>query len=221
MNNFIKRFLTSLIILPISIYLLFSGGVKLNIFLLILFFFSMFEIIYNFKSIYSKLFLSLILILAIYSVNVLANESYRSVYILYYSILICISSDIGGYVFGKIIKGRKLTKISPNKTFSGLFGSYIFSYLALFIFNIYVLEKINDSLNVSILFKFDEILLTFILSSVSQLGDLTISYLKRKDKIKDTGKILPGHGGILDRLDSLMFVVIIAFFFYKSFNYFL
>ena len=108
MNNFIKRFLTSLIILPISIYLLFSGGVKLNIFLLILFFFS----------IYSKLFLSLILILAIYSVNVLANESYRSVYILYYSILICISSDIGGYVFGKIIKGRKLTKISPNKTFS-------------------------------------------------------------------------------------------------------
>tara|TARA_B100000886_G_scaffold332832_1_gene286011 strand:- start:2022 stop:2567 length:546 start_codon:yes stop_codon:yes gene_type:complete len=181
----------------------------------------MYEIIYNFKSIFSKLFLSLILILAIISVNILANESYRSAYILYYSILLCISSDIGGYVFGKIIKGRKLTKISPNKTFSGFFGAYIFSFLALFIFNTYVLEKINDLLNVTVLFNFNEILLTFILSSVSQLGDLTISFLKRKDKIKDSGKILPGHGGILDRLDSLMFVVIAAFFFYKSFNYFL
>ena len=115
--------------------------------------------------------------------------------ILYLVITTCICTDIGGYIFGKIFKGKKLTKYSPNKTYSGVYGSYILSFLTIYIlFNsFYSLEK---------LFIF-----TFITSSVSQFGDIMISFLKRKAKIKDTGNIIPGHGGILDRLDGVIFAL--------------
>ena len=114
--------------------------------------------------------------------------------ILFSLIFCCIASDIGGYVFGKIFKGPKLTKISPNKTFSGALGSIILSYLVLFF--IFFLLKIE--------FSFRIFLISFITSIGCQIGDLFFSYLKRKAKIKDTGKILPGHGGILDRLDGIL-----------------
>ena len=132
---------------------------------------------------------------------------------LYFAILVCIGSDIGGFVFGKIIKGKKLTRISPNKTFSGVFGAYIFSFLFLFIFNTYFLKTVHRSINVSLIYGINEILVTIIFSTLAQLGDLSISYLKRIDKIKDTGKIFPGHGGLFDRIDSLMFVIIVSYIF--------
>jgi len=120
---------------------------------------------------------------------------------LIYSILITINSDIGGLVFGKIFKGRKLTKISPKKTISGSIGSFIFS-LALIPYFLQYISNINI---ISI------ITITLIISLAAQMGDLFISFLKRKAKVKDTGDLLPGHGGFLDRIDGLLFAIPISF----------
>ena len=114
---------------------------------------------------------------------------------------ICIFSDIGGYVFGKVIGGKKLTKISPNKTISGSLGSFIFSILPVLFFNL------QKYIGVSFEVLSIDIALCLIVSLVCQLGDLLISYFKRLNKVKDTGTILPGHGGLLDRIDGLIFAI--------------
>ena len=114
---------------------------------------------------------------------------------------ICIFSDIGGYVFGKVIGGKKLTKISPNKTISGSLGSFIFSILPALLFNL------QNYTGVSFEVLSINIALCLIVSLVCQLGDLLISYFKRLNKVKDTGTILPGHGGLLDRIDGLIFAI--------------
>ena len=116
-----------------------------------------------------------------------------------YVICICFFTDIGGYVVGKIVGGKKLSKISPNKTISGTLGSFLFSIFPLIFF--LNMDYLNFTLNMS------NILYCLMISLVSQLGDLSVSFLKRKAKIKDTGKILPGHGGVLDRLDGIIFAV--------------
>ena len=116
---------------------------------------------------------------------------------LLYSILIAIMSDIGGLVFGKIFKGKKLTKISPNKTISGSIGSFIFSMSLSPFFYKYQIDQ-----NLLSIF-----LITITISLTSQLGDLFISFLKRRAKVKDTSDILPGHGGILDRIDGIIFAI--------------
>ena len=132
---------------------------------------------------------------------------------LLYILSICICSDIGGYVIGKKIGGTKLTKISPNKTVSGSIGSFCFSVVPLLIFNNFDKSEYLYSIN-NFLFCLE-------LSLVCQLGDLFISYLKRKAKVKDTGKILPGHGGILDRIDGIIFAVPFAYIYTTGLiNYF-
>jgi len=128
------------------------------------------------------------------------NDNIPDIWILY-PLLISISSDVGGLLFGKTFKGKKLTKISPNKTISGSIGSFIFSLSLIPIF-------LNQLLDYSLL---TIILITIFISLVSQLGDLFISYLKRKTKIKNTGDILPGHGGFLDRVDGIIFALPIGF----------
>ena len=122
-------------------------------------------------------------------------------------ISICFFTDIGGYVFGKIIGGKKLSKISPNKTISGVYGSFIFSLIPLMII-------INfDYLDIE--FDLKNIIFCLLISLISQLGDLFISLIKRKAKTKDTGNLLPGHGGILDRLDGIIFAVPFSYFLLK------
>ena len=116
-----------------------------------------------------------------------------------YILLVCIFSDIGGYFVGKNIGGKRLTKISPNKTISGSIGSFIFSTFPLLFF--YNFNAIDYPITIS------NIIFCLQISLVSQLGDLFISYFKRKAKIKDTGKILPGHGGLLDRVDGIIFAL--------------
>ena len=129
---------------------------------------------------------------------------------------ICIFSDIGGFVIGKSIGGRKLTKISPNKTISGSIGSFVFSLLPLTIFTLVLEIEIRFSLEIdSILFL---IFLSLFLSLVCQLGDLVISLLKRKANLKDTGSILPGHGGLLDRIDGVIFVLPVAYILFDIAN---
>ena len=130
-----------------------------------------------------------------------------------YALSICICSDIGGYIIGKNIGGKKLTKISPNKTISGSLGSFCFSMLPLLVFS--NLDKFEYYL-----YSIDNFLFCLKVSLVCQLGDLFVSYFKRKAKVKDTGRILPGHGGILDRIDGIIFAVPFVFMSIVGFNNF-
>jgi len=116
-----------------------------------------------------------------------------------YFISICFFTDIGGYIFGKIIRGKKLTSISPNKTISGTIGSFIFSLIPLILFSNLNYPNLEFGIN--------NLIFCLTISLISQIGDLSISYLKRRTNIKDTGKILPGHGGMLDRLDGIIFAL--------------
>ena len=138
----------------------------------------------------------------VYLIFVIESDHLNLKMYLLYSVLVAIMSDIGGLVSGKIFKGKKLTKISPNKTISGAIGSLIFSML-LIPFNYKILFNEN-LLNIFVI--------TIIISIVSQLGDLFISFLKRKANVKDTSDILPGHGGILDRIDGIIFTIPVGFF---------
>ena len=121
------------------------------------------------------------------------NVSWNLIFI----ITICILSDIGGYIFGKTFKGKKLTKISPNKTYSGMYGSFLLTILFSLVYS-YSISFIDLEI---ILFT------SIVISAICQIGDLFISYLKRKAKLKDTGNILPGHGGLLDRIDGILFAL--------------
>ena len=163
---------------------------------------------YLLKKFNSK-FLILNIIAFCYVFFIFCNLSYEihksegAVFFLYI-ISICFFTDIGGYVFGKIIGGKKLSKISPNKTISGTVGSFIASIVPLIL-----------SLNLNYLeleFNLKNIAFCLLISSTSQLGDLFVSFVKRKAKIKDTGNILPGHGGVLDRLDGIIFAVPFSYF---------
>ena len=151
----------------------------------------------------SLLYLSL-LVFFIFSI-----ESYYlnlKIYLLY-SVFVAILSDIGGLVFGKTFKGKKLTKISPNKTISGSIGSFVFSLILIPLFYEELIKY-----NFIIL-----VLITIIISLTSQLGDLFISYLKRKAKIKNTSDILPGHGGFLDRVDGIIFAIPVGILLFNLF----
>jgi phosphatidate cytidylyltransferase len=125
------------------------------------------------------------------------NDPYLKIHILYL-FFVCMTSDVGGYIFGKIFKGKKLTKISPNKTVSGSAGSFILSIILVPIFYL----SFNNFNNI-----FDLILISITVSSFCQLGDLFISYLKRSAKVKDTSNVLPGHGGLLDRIDGMLLAI--------------
>ena len=115
--------------------------------------------------------------------------------------MICVFSDIGGYVFGKTFGGKKLTKISPNKTISGSIGSFILSYIGFFVIYLYFSDLLFVRLQIEAL-----VFIPFFISLICQLGDLFISYYKRRAKIKNTGNLIPGHGGLLDRIDGMIFV---------------
>ena len=125
--------------------------------------------------------------------------------VLIYSILISIMSDIGGLIIGKILKGKKLTKISPNKTISGAIGSFIFSLFLLPFFNNYFINHEILSL----------LIITLSISLISQIGDIFISFIKRKARVKDTSDILPGHGGFLDRIDGIIFAIPMGFLLFR------
>ncbi len=151
------------------------------------------QILRFFYKSFSLLYLSALVFLII-SVKLINLNLY---FVLLYSLLIAIMSDIGGLIVGKIFKGKKLSKISPNKTISGSLGSFIFS---LFLIPFFLKYFINYNILTIILF-------TIVISLASQLGDLLISLLKRKAKVKDTSDLLPGHGGVLDRIDSIIFAI--------------
>jgi len=204
MTNLQKRILTSLVILPLSIFFVVKGGYLLILFLIFVLFAGIHELYSVFKRKKYIIFLSLILILSLLSIYYLRENSW---FFLYMALVASISSDVGGYIFGKVFKWKKLTKISPKKTFSGVFGAYFLSILGVLIYREIYLQ---NYLGLDVVINFRILFLTIIFSTTAQIGDLIISYFKRLEKIKDTGKILPGHGGIFDRIDGLMFVSILA-----------
>jgi phosphatidate cytidylyltransferase len=227
-KNLLKRIITSIILLILLFFINFSHQ---YIFILSILFLGI-VICIEANNIFSKLislqsekkkslsktfnskFFILNMMTFFYIFFVFCNLSYEihrseGPFFFLYIISICFFTDIGGYVFGKLIGGKKLSKISPNKTISGTIGSFIFSIVPLVIF-----------LNLGYLnLKFDSntIIVCLLVSLVSQLGDLFISFFKRKAKIKDTGKILPGHGGVLDRVDGIIFAIPFTYFLLKLF----
>ena len=204
-KEFEKRLLSSIILIPISIFFIIKGSVFFIFFLSVLFLATSYEWLkMNKKNDLLKFFGIIFLFLSFYTTLEIRENYDLNVFLLI--ITICIFTDIGGYLFGNIFKGPKLTRISPKKTYSGVFGGFLLSLISGLIFSNYfsVEQKI---------FNKDLFLLLIILfiSMISQIGDLIISYFKRKAKLKDSGKIIPGHGGLLDRIDGMIFVFPICY----------
>ena len=189
--EFIKRVVSSIILLPLTIYFIIQGSFLLIFFIVICLTVACLEwhMMSKKKSYYIYGFF--FLIFSFYTFYELSIELID----VFYVIITCSSTDIGGYVFGKLFKGPKLTKISPKKTYAGMFGGYFLSLISLS-----VIISFLDYDTSLVLF-----LLTILISTVSQLGDIIISYFKRLSKIKNTGKLIPGHGGLLDRIDGMIF----------------
>tara|TARA_Y100000816_G_scaffold218047_1_gene163105 strand:+ start:714 stop:1355 length:642 start_codon:yes stop_codon:yes gene_type:complete len=210
-QELLKRIFSSLILIPITFFFIIKGSFLFNFFILICFLITSYEWhkMSQKKPYYVLGFL--FLSLSFYSVYVIRTDPNSRLDYFIIILLICISTDIGGYIFGKLFKGPKLTKISPKKTYSGVIGGYLLSifFLNLFIGSSYYFSPQEMNSNYFILI--------LLISTVSQLGDIIISYFKRLSKIKDTGKLIPGHGGLLDRIDGMIF----AFpFCYGIFSYF-
>lgn len=208
MTNLNKRIFTSLIVFPVSMFFIIKGGNYIVSFLYAILILANFEAFSAFKRKTSIIFLDSILVVSLLSILHLRNDTASSLILLIWVIILTISSDIGGYIFGKIFRWKRLTNISPNKTLSGVIGSLIFSIFSILLLGL--ICKILFQIDLSFFLKFKYLIFAVILSLSAQLGDLMVSYFKRLDKIKDTGKILPGHGGIFDRIDSLMFSTIVA-----------
>ena len=196
-NELKKRILSSIILIPIVFFLTIKGSYFFLLLLLIGIIISSYEwhFLAKNKPYYAAGFIFLFFsFYCIYQIRFNDDNLYYSFLLI---LITCILTDIGGYVFGKIFRGPKLTSYSPNKTISGSVGGYLMSLSIipfLFYFNLY---SQKDILLI--------ILFSILISTVSQLGDIFVSYFKRKSKIKDTGKILPGHGGLLDRIDGMLF----------------
>ncbi len=202
-----KRIISSVFLIPFTLFFIIKGTYFFNFFIFICLIVTIYEWNYISKKKDYKIPGILFLIFSFYSAYYIRNEMYGD-YIYFIMILfICIFTDIGGYVFGKFFKGPKLTKISPKKTYSGALGGYIFViiFITLFFNNLDYISEITN-INISLRkLSFKIFLLAIIISTISQLGDICISYFKRESKIKNTGKILPGHGGLLDRIDGMIF----------------
>jgi len=202
-----NRIYSSIIIAPLTIYLIYKGSFIFIFFILLCYFISLYE--WSLMSKKKRYFFPGIIFLTFYFISVyllrynFSNEI--SLYLFFFVVITCIFTDIGGYLFGKVFKGPKLTKISPNKTIAGVIGSYLLPILFInfffdnFFSNIFLKNTYNFKINIFILI--------LLISTVSQIGDLIISYFKRISKINDTGKIIPGHGGILDRIDGMIFAI--------------
>ena len=215
MNNLFQRIITSVILFFIISISLFYNKYTWLFFLIIVSFILFIEFDNLIKKIWKnqkniiiklKLFSLLFLVMLIYvSYDIYNNPPTRLLFI----ILICIFSDTGGYIIGNLIGGKKLTKISPNKTISGSIGSFIFSLFPIVIY--WSLYNFTNNSNFYSEINLKLISTCLFLCLICQLGDLFISYFKRKAKVNDTGSILPGHGGLLDRIDGVIFVLPVAY----------
>ena len=217
-----KRITTSVILFLLTIFCIFINPYVFIIAIIIVSYLSWHETNYLINSINKSVtnwqhvafnLITLFYAFGIFTVSAIGLYFLLGPVFFLYALSVCICSDIGGYIIGKNIGGKKLTKISPNKTISGSLGSFCFSMLPLLVFNNF--DKFEYYL-----YSIDNFLFCLKVSLVCQLGDLFVSYFKRKAKVKDTGRILPGHGGILDRIDGIIFAVPFVFMSIVGFNNF-
>jgi len=213
-SNIKKRILTSILLIALLIGMFFYSYIMIISLIIIAIiswieFYALISKIFKKDILKDKFFrfsykaLSLIYLSGlVYLIFTIESENSNLKIYLLYSVLVAILSDIGGLVCGKIFKGKKLTKISPNKTISGSIGSFIFST---FLIPFFYKSQIDQTL-------VNLFIITIIISLTSQLGDLFISLLKRKAKVKDTSDLLPGHGGVLDRIDGIIFAIPLGIF---------
>ena len=210
-SELIKRSISSLFLLGL---IFMTALINDYIFLSILFIIVIFSWIewikivekIKFKKVYRIIHILLFLIYLLMAFIVCFNVFIIDKYFFLTILMICIFSDVGGYVFGKTFGGKKLTKISPNKTISGSIGSFVLSYIGFLVIYLYFSDLLFVRLQIEAL-----VFIPFFISLICQLGDLLISYFKRKAKIKNTGNIIPGHGGLLDRIDGTIFALPIGF----------
>ena len=216
-----KRIISSIILVPIALFFIFQGAIFFAFFLGVFFLASSYEWLRMNKRVSFKA-LGLFYLIFICCLTYLFRQNFFFQFLIV--LLVCIFTDLGGYIFGKLFKGPKLTKISPKKTYAGLIGSFILSIIAVSVYVKYInfgqvaYLEIQDLLlknNLENLNLFFIIIVLFI-SSTSQIGDLVISYFKRLAKVKNTGNLLPGHGGLLDRVDGIIFAMPTS---YLLFNY--
>ena len=202
MNNFKKRLIVSFLAFPL-IYILLYQKVLSNLLILIVFLFCIFEWVKIFKKKNPIFFLGLIVLFA-FLLSVLRIYNFEEFNLTFlWLIVLTWLSDIGGYIFGKLFGGPKLTQISPNKTWAVAIGSIILSQFAFLIFFL----NSNYKFNIIIIF------MQLFLSIIGQFGDILMSYVKRKNNKKDTSNFIPGHGGFLDRVDGLIWIIIFGNFF--------
>ena len=206
-NNLKQRVYTSLVLLTF-VFLIFSYNIFLIYFLIILGVLSILEFIQIINIIFKNklwgILINLFFIIYIFIFCILfflLSNLEGLKLILFILLLSCVASDIGGYIFGKIFKGPKITKISPKKTYAGAVGSFLFTLIIMYLFSFYFID----------LQIYKIIFISLMTSLFCQLGDLFFSLLKRKAKLKDTGKILPGHGGVIDRLDGIFLGIPVGF----------
>jgi len=204
-ENLFIRIFSSILLFIVSIYIIIKGNIFFNIFIILLLMISSLE---WHKMSYKRYYYLpglLFLIISFYTAYLIRNDF--NVFYFLMIFFICILTDIGGYIFGKILKGPKLTKISPNKTYSGALGGLLLSLLGSWIFYNWSIDiLIKPNLTISNLF-----IISIFISIISQIGDLAVSLFKRLSNLKDTGNIIPGHGGMLDRIDGMIFAFPISF----------
>ena len=197
MSNFKKRLIVSLLAFPL-IYILLYQKVLSNLLILIVLYFCIFEWVKIFKKKNAIFFIGLIVLFA-FLLSLLRIYNFEEFNLTFlWLIILTWLSDIGGYIFGKLFGGAKLTQISPNKTWAGAIGSIILSQFAFLIFFL----NSDYKFNITIIF------MQLFLSIIGQFGDILMSYVKRKNNKKDTSNFIPGHGGFLDRVDGLIWVII-------------
>ena len=210
-SELLKRFISSAFLIILTFL---SAIINDYVFLSILFIVIIFSWVewikiiekIRFKKIYRIIHIILFLIYLLMAFIVCFNVFVIDKYFFLTILMICVFSDVGGYVFGKTFGGKKLTKISPNKTISGSIGSFILSYVGFFVIYLYFSDLLFVRLQIEAL-----VFIPFFISLICQLGDLFISYYKRRAKIKNTGNLIPGHGGLLDRIDGSIFALPIGF----------
>jgi len=201
-HEFQKRIFSSLILIPIAFYFIIKGSIFFTFFISICLLITLYEWHMMSKKMSYYIVGIIFILISFYSVFLLRNyDQYTNILdpgLTFFLIvtLICVFTDLGGYVFGKIFKGPKLTKISPNKTYAGMFGGFFLSIMSINLFVNYT------SLN--LYFTNQLFIFVILVSATSQIGDILVSFFKRKSKIKNTGKIIPGHGGLLDRIDGML-----------------
>jgi phosphatidate cytidylyltransferase len=202
MSNFKKRLSVSLLAFPLIYVLLYQKTLS-NLLILIVFLFCIFEWVKIFKKKNAIFFLGLI-VLFVFLLSLLRIYNFEEFNLIFlWLIILTWLSDIGGYIFGKLFGGPKLTQISPNKTWAGAIGSIILSQFAFLIFFL----NSDYKFNITIIF------MQLFLSIIGQFGDILMSYVKRKNNKKDTSNFIPGHGGFLDRVDGLIWIIIFGNFF--------